>query len=282
MANQLMIVLIYLVVALSACDKTIDFGGVFSSTYRVDDRFEQSDAWNQTHGFKTLTSTTEDYQILVAGDSHVGGTENLNIFINESKKSENLAFVIVGDIVTGQKEDYLVFKNALPDFADYPYFLMIGNHDLYFDGWKTFYEYFGSSTYYFTVQTPQHKDIYICLDSGGGTLGGKQLEWLKDVLKNERANYRNCVVFSHVNFFRDRHTGSTNPLVTELEVLLPLFAENRVNMVIMGHDHVHAVDQLGMTTYLTMDALKDGVSNASYVQLKVSEEGMRYEFKVIE
>ncbi len=282
MANRLKIAFIALIVTLSACNHTLDFGGVFSSPDRVDDRFEQSNAWNQTHGFKTLTATTENYQILVAGDSHVGGTDNLNILLSESKKQGNLAFVIVGDIVTGQKEDYLVFKNTLPDFADSPHFLMVGNHDLYFDGWKTFYEYFGSSTYYFTVQTPQHKDIFICLDSGGGTLGGKQLDWLKDVLKNERGNYRNCVIFSHVNFFRDRHTSSTNPLVSELEVLLPLFAQNRVNMVIMGHDHVRAADQLGYTTYLTMDALKDGVPNASFVQLKVSEEGMSYEFKDLE
>ena len=31
---------------------------------------------------------------------------------------------------------------------------MAGNHDLFYDGWKEFYSRFGSSTYLFTVKTP--------------------------------------------------------------------------------------------------------------------------------
>lgn len=266
---------------LSGCNGVLDFSGFLYSPERADDRFVQSDVWNQTHPFKTLIANFENYQLLVAADSHIGGLVNFNKLVAEAEKPENLAFVIVGDIVTGQKGDYDKLKADLPDFNTVPYFLMVGNHDLYFDGWKTFYSYFGSTTYYFTVQTPQNKDLYICLDSGGGTLGGKQLAWLKNVLETVRPEYRNCVIFSHVNFFRYHHTGSTNPLETELEVLLPLFAKNRVNLVITGHDHARAIDKLGLTTYITIDALRDGIPNASYLKLEVSEEKQGYEFKDI-
>jgi predicted phosphodiesterase len=223
--------------------------------------------------------SSENYQLLVAGDSHVGGLVNFNKMLVEATKPENTALIMVGDIVTGKKEDYTVFKNTLPEFNDLPYFLMIGNHDLYFDGWKTYYDYFGSSTYYFTVDTPLNSDLYICLDSGAGTLGAKQLAWLKNLLSSERNNYRNCILFSHVNFFREHHTGSTNPLETELEVLLPLFAKYRVNMVIMGHDHDRTITEFGNTTYLTMDALKDGVPNASFLELQISENKIAYDFQ---
>jgi len=283
MADKLKTILKVFILALfiAGCNSNLDFSGFIYSPDRVDSRFEQSDAWNKIHPFKKLIVNQENYQILVSGDNHIGGLTNFNIMLNEAKKPENLAFVMVGDIVTGKKEDYLAFKNELPDFGEVPYFLMVGNHDLYFDGWKIFYEYFGSSTYYFTVQTPTVKDIYICLDSGGGTLGDKQLAWLKNLLKTERDNYRNCIVFSHVNFFRDRHTGSTNPLVPELEVLLDLFSKYHVNMVIMGHDHVRAIDKFGYTTYLTMDALKDGVENASFLKLSIKEGKVVYEFQRI-
>lgn len=283
MENKLKIVFstFVLTLLLTGCNNVLDFSGFIYSPDRVDDRFVQSDTWNQIHPFKTLTVNSDTYQILIAGDSHIGGLVNFDKLVNEAKKPENTAFVMVGDIVTGQKTDYDKLKNGLPDFSQVPYFLMVGNHDVYFNGWKTFYEYFGSSTYYFLVQTPTAKDIYICLDSGGGTLGEKQLAWLKNVLEKERQNSRNCVIFSHVNFFRDHHSGSTNPLETELEVLLPLFAKNRVNMVIMGHDHDRAIDKLGLTTYLTMDALKDNVFNASFVKLKITENKLGYEFQNI-
>ncbi len=269
-----------LVFLLSGCN-VLDFSGYFYSPDRVDERFEQSDMWNQTHPFKTLTANSENYQLLVAGDSHIGGLINFNKFLTEAAKSENLGFVLVGDNVSGEEEDYLVLKNQLPDFNQIPYFLVVGNHDLYFDGWKTYYDFFGTSTYYFTVQTPQHKDLYICLDSGGGTLGAKQLAWLKNVLETMRPEYRNCIIFSHVNFFREHHTGSTNPVETEIEVLLPMFAKNRVNLVITGHDHRRGIDKLGLTTYISMDALRDGLPNASYLKLEVSEEKAGYEFQNI-
>lgn len=279
MATKLKILLIVLIsFEIAGCDSNLDFSGFLYSPDRVDSRFEESDAWNQSHPYKTLTVNSENYQILVSGDSHIGGLINFRKMLDEAKKPENLAFLMVGDNVTGKKENYVRFKNELPDFNQIPYFLVVGNHDLYFDGWKIFYEYFGSSTYYFSVQTPLNKDIYICLDSGGGTIGGKQLTWLKNLLSTKRDEYRNCFVFTHVNFFRDHHTGSTNPLVTELEVLLPLFEKYRINIVFMGHDHTRAIDKFGYTTYLTMDALKDGVPYASFVKLKISEGNVGYEF----
>ncbi len=283
MENRLKYISISLlsVLILTGCNGILDYSGFLYSPERVDDRFVQSNDWNQTHPFKKLTVNSENYHLLVGADSHIGGLVNFDKLVSEARKPENVGFVLVGDIVTGHKADYDVLKNALPDFFDVPYFLMVGNHDLYFDGWKTFYAFFGSSTYYFTVQTPTVKDLFICLDSGGGTLGGKQLAWLKNVLETVRPDYRNCVIFSHVNFFRDHHTGSTNPLETELEVLLPLFAKNHVNMVIMGHDHRRAIDKLGDTTYLTMDGLLDRLSSASFVKLEVSESKLGYEFQSI-
>jgi len=279
MANQLKIGIFLLLLIFTGCNQQSDLSGMFYSFDRVNDRFLQSDVWNKTHSYKNLTVISENYQLLVAADNHIGGLVNLNKMIVEARKPENLAMVFVGDVVSGQKEDYDKLKNVLPDINEVPYFLIVGNHDLYFDGWKTFYEYFGSSSYYFTVQTPQNKDIFICLDSGGGTLGAKQLAWLKNLLSSELSNYRNCIIFTHVNFFRENHTRSTNILETELEVLLPLFAKYQVDMVIMGHNHSRSITDFGNTTYLTMDALKDGVSNASFVKLQVSEDKVGYTFQ---
>jgi len=270
--------LLFPVLLLFNCYEDVDYSGYLRSTDRVNDRFVQSNEWNKNHPLKNLVVNTDNYQVLVAADNHIGGVTNFKLMLEASKKTGNAAFVLVGDIVTGKKDDYLVFKNLLPNIDEVPYFLMVGNHDLYYDGWKLYYDYFGTTTYYFSIQTPTAKDIFICLDSGGGTLGNKQLAWLKNILTTERDVYRNCIVFTHVNFFRNRHTGSTNLLVPEINVLLDLFVHYCVDMVITGHDHIPFVHVFGNTTYITLAALADFDRNASYLKLGINEGKAGYEF----
>jgi 3',5'-cyclic AMP phosphodiesterase CpdA len=188
---------------------------------------------------------------------------------------------MAGDLTTGNSGDYKVFEQHMPDTDSLPLFLMTGNHDLHYNGWQEFYSLFGSSSYVFSIKTPGANDLFICLETGGGTLGDKQLEWLTNILQTIRSNYRNCIVFTHNNFFRTRHTDSTNPLIEELDVLVELFTKYNVNMVVTGHDHKQDSRVFGITTYIVLDALKDGQSNAGYFQLKVKNGIIGYEFETI-
>lgn len=262
---------------LGACEK-LDVKGFFVSYEQVNQRFRQSIEWNDDHPRKEITVPVDDYSLFAMGDSHVGGTKNLDTFFHDAIKSKVAAVVMVGDLTTGYAEDYETFREHLPGPDSLISFPIVGNHDLYFDGWKHFYAIFGSSTYYFTVKTPEATDLYICLDSGSGTLGPDQLDWLKNILKNERPAYRHCVLFSHVNLFRNRHTSSTNPLVEELRVLMDLCIEYQVDMVVTGHDHVRNEERLGNTVYITMDALLDGCTHASYLKLAVRQGILGHEF----
>ena len=142
----------------------------------------------------------------------------------------------------------------------------------------SFYSRFGSSSYYFTVSTPVATDLYICLDSGGGTLGNLQLDWFIDVLETVRPAHRRCVVFTHNNLFRFRRTTSTNPNIEELLVLLELFSECHVDMVVTGHDHKQHDRKFGDTYHIVMDALKDDLSCAGYFQLNVINGNISYGF----
>jgi len=275
------LLLIIIILLFPSCAKDRDISGFFISNDPVNTRFDQSNEWNNLHPFKNFEINTENYSLLAGGDSHIGGVKNFSTLVNEAKKPGNIAFVMVGDLVTGKKEDYLTLKSVLPDFDKFPYFLIVGNHDLFYDGWNTFYEYFGTSTYYFTVKTPTYKDLYICLDTGSGTIGDKQLAWLINLLSNERVNYRNCIVFTHLNFFRNNNQLSANPLVTELYVLLDIFDRYHVNMVISGHAHVKAINVFGNTTYITLRALLDGITNPSFLKLNVSKTSLSYNFQAI-
>jgi hypothetical protein len=86
------------------------------------------------------------------------------------------------------------------------------------------------------------------------------------------------VVITHINLLRPRKTESTNLVEEELVFLMDLFARNNVDMVITGHDHIRDVKVFGVTTYIEVDALEDGLSNAGYLNLKLKNGNIEYSF----
>jgi len=279
MENKLVkILILYSFFFLTACNKA-DIRSMFISYESANERFEQSMTWNLQNPFKKIMVSSGSYVIFVMGDSHTGGIKNVNMFFKDALEANASAIVMVGDLTTGKIKDYNIFEDNLINAGDIELFPVVGNHDLYFNGWNEFYSRFGSSTYYFTVKTTDAEDIFICLDSGSGTLGSKQIKWLEQFLDKKRDEYRHCIVFTHNNFFRSRHTMSTNLLVEELYVLLDLFVTYNVDMVITGHDHKKSIEKLGNTTYLVMDALLDGNKNAGYLKIFIdSNKNIEYEF----
>ena len=272
--------LLLLILLLGSCSKDLDFSGLFQSRTDADERFTQStqQGWQK---FPTVINLeTTSYSILIAADCHVGGTYNLVKLLNKAKKPDISALFLAGDVSTGKEEDYTVLKKALEDSDSVQYYLVVGNHDLFYDGWKTFFSYFGSSTYTVVIKTVNDSDLYIFLDTGGGTLGEKQLSWLKKTLQEQRHLYRKCVVITHNNFFRSHMTDSTNPLVEEIETLLELFSVYQVNLVVSGHDHTRSEDVLGVTTFVTLDGFSDGLTNASYLKLDVNDGILKYQFMI--
>jgi DNA repair exonuclease SbcCD nuclease subunit len=212
-------------------------------------------------------------------DSHVGGTNNLDSFLTIARTRNANAVLLAGDLTTGHTKDYEVFQKHLTDTDSMPTFLSVGNHDLHFSGWEDYYARFGSSSYLFTIKTPVATDLFICLDTGGGTLGDKQMDWLVNILQTMRSKYRRCTVFTHNNFFRFRHAESTNPPVEELAVLIEIFTKYKVDMVITGHDHKQDAVLFGLTTYIVMDPLEDTESNAGYLQLTVKNGKTEFRFE---
>ncbi|MDR4987832.1 MAG: metallophosphoesterase [Bacteroidales bacterium] len=276
MKRYVLLLLLFLP-GLNACEK-IDLRGMFKAYESVNTRFEASMDWNSRNPDRNIDIDDDDYLLFVMADSHVGGTENLLKFFDRALEADALAAVMAGDLTTGRRTGYTHFERSLPDPEQIALFPMVGNHDLYFNGWEEYFTRLGSSTYLFTIETPVATDLFICLDTGSGTLGNRQLDWLRDILSEKRPDYRHCIIFTHNNFFRPRFTSSTNPNVEELHVLTELFTLHNVDMLITGHDHKKSDHVLGNTRYLTLDALLDGYRNAGYLKLQSKEGELVYTF----
>jgi len=278
LVNKRLLLIAAMALVATACSKESE---LINSGESVDMRFNQSMEWNREHASPEINVESEDYNILAIADLHVGTTANLDRFLNIAEREKPEAILVDGDLTGGLQEDYNEFEKHFPRDDSLRTFLIVGNHDLWYNGWGEYYARFGSSSYCFTVKTPSATDLYICLDTGGSTLGHLQMEWLKNLLESSRSDYRYCVIITHINLFRPRHTESTNPVVEELYVMVDLFTEYKVDMVITGHDHKQDAEVFGVTTYIQVAALEDGLSYAGYMNLRVKDGKIGYDFLTI-
>ena len=272
------IVIGWVLLVLASCRYDVDVTGFVYTPVPVNERFAMSVQWSDDYPPREIHVEGDQYMLMVGSDSHVGGTDNLSGFIESAVENGAAMIAIAGDISTGWEDDYAIAAAELEGAGSIPVCVVPGNHDLYFNGWNSFYDYFGASAYTFIVHTADTSDLYIFLDTGGGTLGGDQMQWLKELLDKQRGDHRYACVITHVNFFRNRFTLSTNPLNEELLVLLDLFAENRIDLVIQGHDHKRNEEIFGNTTYITLDAMQDVNDDASYLELEVNTDRIRHSF----
>ncbi len=279
----LKISLFFALIFIISCD-TINLTGFFvSPSATIEERYTESMELNSSNPSDTIIEVLqEDYTIYMCGDIHVTNTaDNLAQFIEIAKTDSSAAFsIILGDI-TDQKGGMEIAYDTIQKHTTEDYILktIVGNHDLYFNQWEVYKELFGSGIYYFAVQTPTAKDLYIVLDSGSGTLGNKQLQWLEELLSSERTNYRHCIVFSHTNMWAENFSQFPSGLfsIEESAKISNLLSQYNVNYYFNGHVHYRSTTTLNDVEYVTLDEMLDDSERASYVIVNVGET-MDYDF----
>ncbi len=260
---------------LASCESGVDF----SVPASADQRFEESRACGAKKSSDEITVQIDDYSILFMADSHAGTTHNLDSVFSIAAVTGASAVCIAGDLTSGDDTDYKAFAGALPVKDVIPTFVTPGNHDLWSDaGWNAFFNLFGPSSYYFTVRTPDATDMYISIDSGSGTLGSAQLAWLEDILQNQRTDCRRCIIFTHNDFLRVRHSEISNPPVEELTVLIDMFTRYQVDVLIAGHDHIPSEELFGITDYVIVGSVSDNDEDPNYFKLRVENGNLLNEF----
>ena len=275
---------------LVACgpDARLDLIGNISGTSpRIDLRFADSENYNATHPFVTIYATIEDYHVYVCTDTHIT-TEvgRWQSFVGAYRQDMACPVAIhLGDVVDAQNH-FQDVSNALVEVPRNPskqdtLMVVAGNHDICFSQWPAFIETFKTSTYYFIVQTPQgQRDLYIMFDSAEGTVGGKQLTWLKNTLAAAKEqNFRHIVACTHTHFFmRDASQGiATNFAIEETYTLLNLFQSHGVDMVWTGHDHSREVTLYKDMTCITVDSMTPKDKSPHYMCVTMGDK-ITYDF----
>ena len=154
------------------------------------------------------------------------------------------------------------------DYLPYPFYPVVGNHDITHNGWALWSNIFHSSFYQVAVMVISGDDIIavdhlIFLDSASGTLGREQVKLIEegildgqDFEKEFGIKIRNTFIFSHTNIFRPRSVefASTFPR-EEMFFLLDRFAKWNANIVFLGHVHKWDEQVVNGIQYLTLDSM---------------------------
>lgn len=284
-----LIVIIAVSIFASGCSH-LDLKGIFIPTGEgVEKRFEQSMEMNEDLKAGGVR-VQESYTFYVATDPHIDQTHrNIDIFNDAFRNDTEASFgIVLGDCVD-VKDNLPAYLDALsyhPDrhACNQPLFHVLGNHDVFFNGWVDFKELVGPSVYWFEVAFDGGKDLYISLDTATGSLGRKQTEWFRAFLSANRNKYRHCVILTHTNFFyTDTTQGSSGNLpIEESFALIDFLGKNNVSLVLQGHDHNREDLTYNNVRYVVLGSVSDLMDAPEYLKVKADKNGICLHWQTIQ
>ena len=205
--------------------------------------------------------TNSKYSIVVITDIHFGSSRAkrkdekfiawFSQQVNNADETLRPRFMIcLGDCIDGghqsEADDYNKFCTQLQTIAkeagitDFKTYSLIGNHDLYNDGWTVWRDniYPHTSFYHFTTSASGADGkgfSWYFIDSANGTLGKPQLEALEKNMPNDSLTK---IVLSHYPIYCNGMPLLSIHNTIEKNRLVSLFAKNNVSLIFEGHAHM--------------------------------------------
>ena len=290
MKKQHLIILAAAAMMLTVSCNRLDVAGMVINRSDTEERVADWLNYNNQNGMPVIENVPDEYRIYSTSDSHCSDRDSIELqgpkdrlykYVTMERNDPSAVFsLLVGDLANESGEagyrraEASMRFNAETQAKNDPCFPVIGNHDVYYDCAEYYKQYFHTSTYTVTVKTVGgYQDLYILLDSGNGTHGQRQLEWLEEQLEH-RDDYRHCFVISHNWLFRTSYNYTTTPAANlpldEQYAFMDLMSRSNVELVLMGHFHMREQRQFGGVQYVMTDNLNDG-GKPSYLVVNVGE-----------
>ena len=279
---------------LTSCEKVSPIGVLVSGT-GVEDRVKMSELYYRDYLSELdVAAADDDYSFLVGADSHVtDDTGRMDEMFDIAIEHGDGFVAHLGDIADTKPEYYINLSKSLErakrkymekeytydvstdtytdedgnivdyDEEKFPFFPVVGNHDITHNGWALWSNIFHSSFYEFNVYLNSEQtvcDHYIFLDSASGTLGKHQIDLIEQGILDvgENVKVRHTFVFTHTNLFRPSSVqfASTFPR-EEQYFLLNQFKEWNATIVFCGHVHKWDDREVGGVRYLTLESMSE-------------------------
>jgi predicted phosphodiesterase len=218
-----------------------------------EERFK--DSQSLTLATSITPGNANNFSFAMVGDIHSGngGTGRFPTILAQAQADGAEFLILLGDSVDqGQEIDYqAITAQVAGSFFANKTLYAIGNHDIFYDGWQYYKNYFGPS--YYSINIGNSK--FITLDTADGGLGPSQTAWLKTELDKTPAT--NTFILSHyLPVIPDsqflpielRYLKFSNN--TEAKTLMNLAAKKNVRGWFGGHFHSYAKENYSGVDYV--------------------------------
>ena len=264
----------------------------------------------------TQDSKQHGYSFLVGSDSHITTDPGrMDEMFQIGIDNDDLLYCHLGDIADTKPEYYITLDKSIQlakskyvdkyyepnelgryvrkndPYDDYglryedikfPFFPVVGNHDLTHNGWALWSNMFHSSFYEFDVlcgydeEGNEIRDHFIFLDTASGTLGKLQVDLIEQGILDGEDSYRHTFVFGHTNIFlpQNMQFASTFPR-EEAYFLLKQFDKWNASIVFCGHVHKWDEQVFNAVYFITLDSMSERNSpdpGDYLVRVKVTKE----------
>jgi predicted phosphodiesterase len=252
--------------ALPGCERFDAISWITRERYDVDRRFRESTE-ELTPPLPPPELDHDAWSALLVGDFHFyndEGNENVaRIQAYLAEQPVDLLFQL-GDLADGGWPREFATACAALDGLGVPVYGVIGNHDVYHEGWSSYREYFGPSVY--ALQAG--RVLFVVLDEAGGTLGGLQRPWLEAQLAGAAAEH--VVLLGHYPLWAPTDEGFSE-LASEEEVyeILDLMRRCGARAHVSGHSHRWALTELDGMQLVTLGGMKEAGADRCGLRLDV-------------
>ncbi len=217
-----------------------------------------------------LENIIEEYKVKYAQKNYieVNYLDSLEKYDPEEYEETSITDFVNGDYMYYLDPKYETAYTL--DKIQYPFFPVVGNHDITHNGWALWSNIFHSSFYDVWVNVGRWDgeyvyDHFIFLDTASGTLGKEQVNLIEEGLvddkyaaENDGIRTRNTFVFSHTNIFRPSSMQFASTFAREESFfLLNKFVEWEADIVFCGHVHKWDEQEVGGVNYITLDSMSE-------------------------
>lgn len=218
------------------------------------------------------------FSFVVMADTHIGnpGGEVMKSMLDRVQAHGDAFVLVAGDLTdTGQEGQFLTFLTVFGN-AGIPFRAAIGNHDIFFGGWKHYSRHLGRSIYSFNAD-----NVHVAvIDTANGTIGEKQLRWLENDLR--AATQEHKIVMAHFPPWNG-NVSSLFKLASEEEaaVLKTILYETGVDIMFGGHYHGYNETIIGGVKYIVTGGANDLIDPGNkqhFFRVHVNGSNLRTEF----
>ena len=247
-------------------------------------RFIESQALSAPDTSAVSIADTNNYSFAVVGDTHIANADvgRFERILDGATAGGDSFLILLGDIVDkGDRVDFEALKTAISNKGwDGRVFYVIGNHDIFYDGWDNYKELLAPSFYSLEIANAK----FIAMDSADGALVKRQEAWVKSEV--EQSSNKFTFLMSHyLPIIPGQITYLRLSDQEQAERLMKIAENNNVTAWLGAHYHSFISDKVGDVQYVVAGGgggrLMGPVKKNFYVQIQISGDTVTYTMKEV-